>query len=73
MGKLIYKDLDKIIIEITIVEFNEKGFDVIWDEIREVYKEEYKLFFHYYSNENKIIKFILKRNIENKEESSDLV
>jgi hypothetical protein len=73
MGKLIYKDLDKIIVEITTVEFNEKGFDVIWDEIREVYKEEYKLVFHYYSNENKIIKFILKKNIEITGENLDSV
>jgi hypothetical protein len=60
MSKLIYKDLDKIIVEITSSEFEEKGFDVIWDEIRGVYDNRYQLIEHYYSNDNKIINFVLK-------------
>ena len=60
MGKLIYKDLDKIIVEITSSEFRDKGFDVIWDEIRKVYDNRYQLIEHYYSNDNKIINFVLK-------------
>jgi hypothetical protein len=63
MSKLIYKDLDKIIVEITSSEFEEKGFDVIWDEIREVYDNKYKLIEHYYSNDNKIINFVLKLSL----------
>lgn len=64
MGKLIYKDLDKVVVEFTSNEFNEKGFDKIWDEIRIVYKEEYELIEHYYSNEEKIINFVLERKMK---------
>lgn len=67
MGKLIYKDFDKIIIEITKSEYDEKGFDDIWDEIRNVYKEEYKLVKHYYSNNEKIINFVLEKNTNTSE------
>jgi len=63
MSKLIYKDLDKIIVEITSSEFEEKGFDLIWDEIRGVYDNRYKLIEHYYSNDNKIINFVLKLSL----------
>lgn len=61
MGRLIYKDLDKIIVEITKNEYNDKGFDIVWDEIRTVYKEDYELVEHYYSNDEKIINFVLEK------------
>ena len=64
MGKLIYKDLDKIIVEFTTSEYEDKGFDNIWDEIRAVYKEEYELVEHYYSNDEKIINFVLAKKHE---------
>ena len=61
MGKLIYKDLDRIIVEFTANEYEVKGFDAVWDEIRVVYKEEYELVEHYYSNDDKIINFVLDK------------
>jgi len=61
MGKLIYKDLDRIIVEFTASEYEDKGFDNIWDEIRVVYTEEYELVEHYYSNDDKIINFVLAK------------
>lgn len=70
MSKLIYKDLDKIIVEITIEEFKEKGFDIIWDEIRSVYDDRYELKEHYYSNDDKIINFVLKLKFFDKHKSS---
>lgn len=70
MSKLIYKDLDKIIVEITIEEFKEKGFDIIWDEIRNVYDNRYELKEHYYSNDDKIINFVLKLKFFDKHKSS---
>lgn len=69
MSKLIYKDLDKIIVEITIEEFKEKGFDIIWDEIRNVYDNRYELKEHYYSNDDKIINFVLKLKFFDKHKS----
>jgi hypothetical protein len=61
MGKLIYRDLDRVIVEITKIEYDDKGFDIVWDEIRIVYKEEYELVEHYYSNDEKIINFVLEK------------
>ncbi len=38
--KLISKTMEKVVIELTTNEIEEKGFDVLWDRIRRNYKEE---------------------------------
>lgn len=35
--KTIERTAKKILIEATKIELNQKGFDVLWDEIREIY------------------------------------
>ena len=37
--KTIEKTNKKVIVEITSIELNEKGFDILWDDIREIYPE----------------------------------
>jgi len=37
--KVISKTLNKIVIEVTSKEYSNKGFDRIWDEIREIYPD----------------------------------
>jgi len=37
--KVISKTLNKVVVEITIQEINKKGFDNIWDGIREIYPD----------------------------------
>jgi len=62
MSKLIYNDLDKIVLEVTKAELEEKTFDVVWDEIRNVYSaEEYSLMTHEYTHNKMIIEFTLYR------------
>ena len=62
MSQLTYNDLEKVILEITKQELDEKTFDVIWDEIRKVYKEEdYELFSHDITHNGMIIEFVLYR------------
>ena len=62
MSQLTYNDLEKVILEITKKELDEKTFDVLWDEIRKVYKEEdYELSSHEITHDGMIIEFILFR------------
>lgn len=62
MSQLTYNDLEKVILEITKHELEEKTFDVLWDEIRQVYKEEeYELSSHEVTHNGMIIEFILYR------------
>ena len=62
MSQLTYNDLEKVILEITKKELDEKTFDGIWDEIRKVYKEEdYQLSSHEVTHNGMIIEFILYR------------
>lgn len=36
---------EKVVVEITINDINEKGFDALWDDIREIYTiDEYDVF-----------------------------
>ena len=39
--KIISKTLNKIVIEVTSREYSNKGFDRIWDEIREIYPDSF--------------------------------
>ena len=67
MSQLTYNDLEKVILEITKSELEEKSFDVIWDEIRQVYKEEdYEFSSHKVSHGGMIIEFILYRKQDKK-------
>ena len=60
MSKLIYNDGEKIIMEITKEELEEKTFDVIWDGIRKIYTDEdYELVSHKISHSGMIIEFTL--------------
>ena len=62
MGQLIYNDLERIVVEITKKELEDKTFDGIWDEIRNVYSEdEYKLSSHAVTHGGMIIEFTLYR------------
>ena len=62
MSQLTYNDLEKVILEITKQELDEKTFDVLWDEIRKVYKEEdYELISHDITHGGMIIEFVLHR------------
>ena len=62
MSQLTYNDLEKVILEITKQELNDKTFDGIWDEIRKVYtEEEYQLLSHEVTHNGMIIEFILYR------------
>ena len=72
MSQLTYNDLEKVILEITKKELEEKSFDVIWDEIRKVYKEEdYELSSHGTSHGGMIIEFTLLRRQKNKKNKQD--
>ena len=60
--KAISKTLNRIVIEITSKELDNKGFDDIWDEIREIYpKEIYDTENIKKTNQGSIITIILVR------------
>jgi len=43
--RLVIRTLKKVVIEVTNKEIKEKGFDYIWDKIRNVYKvNDYEIF-----------------------------
>lgn len=59
--KLVDKTLTTVIIEATMNEVKDKGFDKIWDDIREIYKpDDYELDNIRQSHDKKIILITLK-------------
>jgi len=60
--KVISKTLSRIVIEITSQELNKKGFDCIWDDIREIYPENiYETEKIKQTNQGKVMTIVLKR------------
>ena len=60
--KVISKTLSRMVIEITSKELDNKGFDDLWDEIREIYPESiYETEKIKHTNQGKVMTVILKR------------